>query len=298
MPYALSTMWMQHRFQDLPAFWEAAQALGFAGIEVSHVVRQEQVADLRPGHVPIRAVHYPAPVQPSPFSQPADVLLSSPDPEARAWAVEQGRHCLRFAAAMGAQAVCVHLGTVDMPTHLEWALEQRFLGRQRSTPYYRALRDRILAERARRQTPFLEAARRSLDELTPVARELGLRIGIESRRHYREIPSLDELTLLLDEQDPDVVGFWYDMGHVEVLHNLGYHQHQEWLNRFGPRIVGVHIHDTLGLRDHLLPGLGELNFGHIANYLPGDAVRTLELDWYYSQEELAAALAFVEEKLG
>ncbi len=298
MSYVLSTMWMQHRFSRLRAFWEAIQALGFAGVEVSHVVRQEQVTDLRPGDLPIVSVHYPAPVQPSPFPQPADALLTSLDPEARAWAVEQGRRSLRFAAEMGARAVCLHLGAVEMPPHLEWALEQRFLGRQRRTPYYRELRDAIVAERARRRPPFLDAARRSLDELASLAGELGLRLGIESRRHYREIPTLDELGLLLDDQDPAVVGFWYDMGHVEVLHNLGYHLHQEWLNRFGERIVGVHIHDTLGLRDHLLPGLGELNFGHIANYLPEGAVRTLELDWYYTEEELVAALAFVQEKIG
>ena len=42
----------------------------------------------------------------------------------------------------------------------------------------------------------------------------------------------------------------------------------------------------IGLRDHLLPGQGELDFRAIARDLPEEAVITCELDWYYTPEEI------------
>ncbi len=294
MIFALSSMWMQHRFDDLRKLAQAVSDLGFPALEISHIVTPAQVADLRPGDITILSVHYPAPTEPSPYGRPADALLSSPDEDARRWAVAQGERCLRFAAEMGAQAVCIHLGTVEMPTHLEWALEQRYLGGQAASPFYAQLRDQIIAERARRQPPYFDAARRSLDQLATLAARLGVRIGLESRRHYREIPIWDELVQLLREHDPQTVGLWYDAGHVQVLANLGFHHHQAWLGAFADRIVGVHLHDVIGLRDHLLPGQGELDFRHIARHLPETAVRTFEIDWYYEGAELRQGLAHAQ----
>jgi len=39
--------------------------------------------------------------------------------------------------------------------------------------------------------------------------------------------------------------------------------------------------------------LGELDFAHIARYLPNTTVRTFEIDWYHEGEELQAGLAHV-----
>ncbi|GAB4561546.1 MAG: hypothetical protein Kow0047_08960 [Anaerolineae bacterium] len=290
MTFALSTMWLQHRFDTVRDMAQVAEMIGIPAIEVSHVATPQHINGLKPGEARILSVHYPAPKTPSPYGRPADALLSSTDEEQRRWAVEEGRRCLEFAAEMGASAVCVHLGTVDMPSHLEWALEQRFLGGQQDTPEYRKLKDVIIATRAEQRIGPFDAARRSLDELAKIAQRLGIRIGIESRRHYREIPTWNEMAILLREHDPDVVGFWFDGGHVQILANLGFHRYQDWLDAYADRMVGVHLHDTRGLRDHLLPGLGEIDFRHLARYLSDSVVRTLELDWYYTPEELRRAV--------
>ena len=110
--------------------------------------------------------------------------------------------------------------------------------------------------------------------------------GSNSRVNHWQIPTFNELGVLLAASDPGTVGFWYDCGHVQVLHNLGFHRHQDWLTAYCERIVGVHCHDVIGLRDHLLPGLGEINFQDIARVLPKEAVITCELDWYYTPEEI------------
>jgi peptide subunit release factor RF-3 len=42
-------------------------------------------------------------------------------------------------------------------------------------------------------------------------------------------------------------------------------------------MLGAHLHDVIGLSDHLAPGVGEIDFTKIAPYLPENSFRTLEL---------------------
>lgn len=286
---ALSTMWMQHRFDRVADFAAAALELGFGGIEASHIVTPAMLGDDDPASLHIRSVHFPAPAVPSPFGPPAETLLSASDETQRGWAVAQGFASIDFALAAGASAACLHLGETPATRHLEWALAQRFLGGQRRAPVYAAALAEVMADRAAVAGPALDAARRSLAELASYAAPRGVRLGIESRVQHWQIPTFAELGLLLAENDPAVVGFWYDCGHVQVLHNLGFHRHADWLEAFAARIVGVHLHDTAGLRDHLLPGLGELDFGGILAALPGQAALTCELDWYYHATEIVTS---------
>lgn len=290
---ALSTMWMQHRFTRVADFAAAARALGFGGIEISHIVTPALLGEADVAALGVRSVHFPAPIVASPFGPPAETLLSSPDDTQRRWAVQQGRGSIDLAVRAGADAVCLHLGEVPTNHALEWALAQRLLGNQRGTAAYAAALAAVEADRARTAQPALDAAQRSLAELADYARPRGVRLGIESRVQYWQIPTFTELRTLLDGSDPAVVGFWYDVGHVQVLHNLGVHDHAAWQAAFADRIVGVHFHDVVGLRDHLLPGQGELDFAQILALLPADAALTCELDWYFTPEEIAAGAAWL-----
>jgi sugar phosphate isomerase/epimerase len=288
-------MWMQHRFDHVRAFAAAAESLGFRSIELSHYVEPSMVEGLMPGEVTVCSVHYPAPSVHHPSGALGDRLLAVLDEDARSWAVRQGFRCIDTARAMGAGAVCVHLGRVDMETHLCWALEQRYLAGQGGSPVYETLKSQVLAERAERQAPHLDAARRSLDELAEHAARAGVRLGLENRRHAFEIPTLAELRLLLGEHDPDTVGFWYDTGHAQVLANLGFSGQEQWLEACADRIVGVHFHDSVGGRDHLVPPMGEISFPAIAQRLPADALRVCEFDWYFGREEVRAGRLYLQE---
>lgn len=296
-PLSLSTMWMQHRYDRVTEFAAAARALGFGGIELSHIVTPAMLAGADLATLEARSVHFPAPVRPSPFGPAAEALLSSPDENARRWAVVQGCDSIDLAVACGASAVCLHLGETPAARHLEWALAQRYLGGQAGTAVYDAARRAVEADRQQVAGPALDGARRSLHELASYARPRGVRLGIESRVHYWQIPTLDELALLLADSDPAVVGFWYDGGHVQVLQNLGFHDHADWLDLFAPRIVGVHFHDVIGLRDHLLPGQGEIDLDWMLARAPRDAVLTCELDWYFASQEIVAGARRVAEAL-
>jgi sugar phosphate isomerase/epimerase len=90
------------------------------------------------------------------------------------------------------------------------------------------------------------------------------------------------------------LGYWHDAGHGAKLDYLGFLEHEDFLRRYGERIVGMHIHDTRDGRDHLAPGLGTTDFGMLARYLQPDTIRTLELNRMVTATEITYALDLLE----
>ncbi len=114
----------------------------------------------------------------------------------------------------------------------------------------------------------------------------GIRLGLENRYHYFDIPTQEEMSALLALAEPDQIGFIYDVGHAMVMDRLGFFPHEVWLKRFSRRIFGSHLHDVVGLSDHRAPGLGEVDFRMVAGYLPKDSFRTVEVLGSNSPEQI------------
>jgi sugar phosphate isomerase/epimerase len=111
-----------------------------------------------------------------------------------------------------------------------------------------------------------------------------------------EIPSPDEMEVLLSLADSERLGMIYDVGHAQVLDILGFYPHEEWLQRLGPRIIGTHLHDVLGTTDHYAPGLGNFDFSMVAAYLPDHAFRTCEFQTFNTPEQVKAGLQVLVER--
>ena len=83
---------------------------------------------------------------------------------------------------------------------------------------------------AKRRAPaYLERVKECLKPIVEHAAAKNIRLGIEGRRGYEEIPSERELPALLDELNSPQVGYWHDMGHIQIKENLGFVDHEEWL---------------------------------------------------------------------
>jgi|GEM_PF-5743404 len=94
---------------------------------------------------------------------------------------------------------------------------------------------------------------------------------------------------------PEQLGFVYDVGHAQALARLGFYPHEEWLQRYSARIIGAHLHDAIGITDHLAPGLGEVDFDMAAAYLPEEAFRTCEFKSTNTAGQVKAGLEFLVE---
>ncbi len=228
-------MWMQHRFDRVTDFAAAARELGFGGIEVSHIVTPAMLADADVATLGVRSVHFPAPIRPSPFGQPAEALLSSPDDKRAPLGRGAGLRQHRSGRGVPARpAVCLHLGETPASTPPGVGVGAAFSGRPGGTAVYDAALAEVEADRQRVAGPALDAARRSLEELAGYARPRG--VGWASSRastigRYRRWTSWRPAA---GEQRPGAVGFWYDCGHVQVLHNLGFHEHERLAGRPTP----------------------------------------------------------------
>ena len=178
---------------------------------------------------------------------------------------------------------------------LEKKLRRLFEAGETDTDEYQGLKQSLIESRAVIIGPRFAAVKKSLLELLEYAGQFRIRLGLENRYHYFDIPSLDEMGELLTLANPEQLGFIYDVGHAQALDRLGFFPHEEWLRRYSSRMFGTHLHDVKGVTDHLAPGLGEVDFEMVASYLPADAYRTFELQVTNSPEQVKAGLKYLVE---
>jgi len=282
-------MWIQQRFDNLSEFFAAGRAMGFQRFELGHTVRPEMLRGVRPGQQVISSIHAPCPANPGPWDH-----LASLDEGKRRQAVGRVKETIALAQRFKAPVVILHMGKVAVDPSLERQLRDLYNQGRKDTQEYEEAKQRLVEARARMQAWNLAAAARSLEELSRFAQAAGIRLGLENRYYYYEIPSVKEMNTLL-ASDPTTIFYWHDTGHAQNLENLGFTRHEEWLKAFAPRMVGVHLHDVVGLKDHRVAGRGEMNWAMIVSYLPAGAIRTCEFDWPYSEEEIVAGVEHLRQ---
>ncbi|MCI0477158.1 MAG: sugar phosphate isomerase/epimerase [Anaerolineales bacterium] len=291
---ALSTMWGVKRFDTLAEFFKQGSALGFAQFELNHAINSAMLNNVNGYRVV--SVHEPCPADISVGElKKRNWLISAPNERDRREGVNAIKRSIDLAQKLGARAVIVHPGKIDLDTAIDNQIRDWYRQGKRDTPEYARLRDQFVAARAAQARVNFSAARHSVIELAEYAGERDIKLGLENRYHYFEIPSPDELCDLL-ELGFDNVGFWYDVGHAETWDQLGFVQHEEWLRRFSARMIGVHLHDIVGIDDHHAAGTGQVNWEMVARYLPADAMRTCEFQNDNSPEQVAAGVKWLIEK--
>jgi sugar phosphate isomerase/epimerase len=294
---SLSTMWAIGRFRRLSSFFEAGQQLGFQAFELNHQVDSRMLEYIDLSRYRISGVHEPCPSDlPVSTLKERGWLVSSADEENRKQAVRIARRSIDLARSVGAPIVVLHAGRVDVDPKLEQALWDLYETGQAGSPEYLHTKAGLITTRALYAKENLDAARRSVAELAEYAASFGIRLGLENRYHYLDIPLPEELDSLLEAAGDGQGGFLYDVGHAQALENLGFVEHEEWLRRQSWRMIGVHLHDIRGLIDHGAAGQGRVDWDMVARYLPRDAVRTCEFHASNTPEQIAASLQLLADR--
>jgi sugar phosphate isomerase/epimerase len=172
----------------------------------------------------------------------------------------------------------------------ELQLRSMALDNPSAGPRVAGLRAEAESERGALAQRHLPQAARSLESLAEYAANAGIALGLENRLHYHEIPRYDEAAKLIAPYPSGLVGYWHDIGHAEVQHRLGLVDRHCWLDTNGPRTIGSHLHDVSSIVDHRAPGEGDVDWQYIVEGLPGDALRTFEINQHEPQSLLAPAL--------
>ena len=101
---------------------------------------------------------------------------------------------------------------------------------------------------------------------------------------------------LLRELPSDLVGYWHDVGHAEVNSRLGFAPHRVWFEKFKPRMIGVHLHDVRGIRDHCAPGVGTVDWDFLAQNLPASIIKVCEIGEWNPHRACARAVPFLKSR--
>ncbi len=293
---SLSTMWAIGTLPTLIDFLEFARRTGFARIELNHKVTSAMLEGIDLSRFQFSSVHEPCPADISADElKKRDWLVSSTNEENRRAGVRAIQRSIDLASQLSASVVVIHVGHACPETGLEKQLRTLIASGRRQSDEYREIQGQLIQGRAEVAEAGFESVKKSIVELLAYAEKPKIRLGIENRYHYFEFPNPDELKVLLDLAGPDRIGFIYDVGHAQALDRLGFYPHEEWLQRFATRIIGTHLHDVVGLTDHYVPGLGEVDFSMVAKYLPENAFRTCEFQTFNTPEQLNAGLKLLAE---
>jgi sugar phosphate isomerase/epimerase len=288
-------MWAQDRFEHVAAFLAEARNCGFTHIEAHSSLSLQMLNELLEAPISISSIHSPCPTFLSPKGIPiASPLLSSILENKRREAIDSAKKTIDIASRVGAKAVIVHMGEVSVNAELEKTLHRRYNEGLFGSEIYMRVKEQLISERASKAPLYLEKARESLDELSKYSKAQGITLGLENRFHYYEIPSINEMENLLNGVKGNSVGYWHDVGHAEVQQHLGFTPHEKWLQRFSNRMIGIHLHDVIGLSDHRVPGKGNINWSLITKYLPQSAIRTCEINHCNWKELIQGILPFLQ----
>jgi len=245
----------------------------------------------------IPVVHEPCPADiNAQILKARDWLISSLDEANRAEGMKLIKRSIDLAHHLGSQVVVVHCGHILGLREREDWLWTLFREGKFKSPEYEEIKEGLIQLRSSRTAPVLEAVQRSLAKLVEYAHPFGIRLGLENRYHFSDFPGMGEMDALLDVFDEETVGFWYDSGHAHTLDRLGFYPHEAWLQRFGARLLGTHLHDVKGLDDHHAPGSGEVDWDMVASRLPVGIYRTLEVQNFNSLQQIKDGMQFLIDK--
>ncbi len=297
----ISTAWLTER-EDITAqdLIREIVELGFGAVELEYRVRETTYREMRPlilkDKLKVMSVHnfFPLPDD-EPLSKASGdrFLLSSLEKEERDLAIRMTIHAMECAGDLGAEALVLHLGKVNMEPENEH-LYGLFNRQRLDTPEGRLFLERKLKERREMRSPYLKSVLFSLDRLSREAERRGIILGVENRYHYHEIPDFEEIDLILKRFSGSSIRYWHDIGHAHALERLGILEPGSLLASYTPFSAGIHIHDAIGTDDHLAPGVGEIDFLGLADWLRSPTIKILEVHKKSNRSEVTNGMEMLK----
>ena len=277
--------------------------LGFDRIELGHGIRISLMPGIQKmfdaGEVQFTSLHNFCPL-------PVEITRASPDcykfsaaySKERERAIKQTFQTIDFAERLGAPFVVLHCGEIEMNPITDELIVLAKRGEIFSRQYVR-MKLKAVQKREAEAPPYLERVKDSLRRIADYAATKNIRLGVEGRRGYEEIPSERELPALLDELNSPQLGYWHDMGHIQIKENLGFLNHAEWLRAIGPRALGCHLQDCIWpAQDHQAPFTGMVDLENLVPLLPANCLFVWEMSPRKTSEEIRRSVALWKERFG
>jgi sugar phosphate isomerase/epimerase len=300
---AFSTSWQSIESITAEEMLAALKSLDISGIELSYQISEgffnKMKSALKHSGLKVVSVHnyFPIPPVRSHSRGSGDLfLLSSCDNQERQKAIQFTAKTIEHAGDLGAAAVVLHCGFVDM-NHEMQALYQYFNSNRLDSEEAQIFIRNKLRKRDRRKPPHMDCLLVSLDRLVAVAEKQGVLLGLENRYHYHELPGPDDFKVIFAQFKGAPIGYWHDTGHAHANETLGLIPRESLFQSYSDELIGIHLHDAIGLYDHIPPGSGEIDFAALKPFLKADTIKVIELKPGIPALEVSEGIKFIREKL-
>ncbi|MFV1995014.1 MAG: sugar phosphate isomerase/epimerase family protein [Verrucomicrobiales bacterium] len=298
---AFSTCWNSSRHTDGEAMIREIVEMGFDNIELSHGMNISLFPGVKKAFEEklfrVSGLHNFCP-------SPVEVMIDAPDcyeftshrPAERERALKLTFKTLDFAEKFGASYVVLHLGSVAMKRHSRALTKMVSDGEIHSREFVK-LKLKLVAQREKASTLYVKRAREALERIAEHAEKCKVRVAVESRSSYEDIPSEREMVQIMADFHSDYVGYWHDFGHVQLKHNLCLLDHREWLAKMEPYLIGCHLHDVeWTARDHRVPLSGTINYDELMPYVSPEKPLVWELSPRRKKADVVSALPLWKER--
>ncbi|MBX3743290.1 MAG: sugar phosphate isomerase/epimerase [Akkermansiaceae bacterium] len=302
---SFSSCWNNSRHSDGETMIGEIVNLGFTNIELSHGMTVAKLPGIRKAYAQglftCSGVH-------NYFPSPVEVMIDAPDayeytshrPFERQRAMDMTFRTLEIAAEFRAHYLVLHMGSVPMlPKKWTKPLTAMVAAGEQNTPAY--VKDKIAFVKKREKIAplYFNRAIESLEQIAEKAKEYGVKLAVESRSRFEDMPNEREMVKLQEHfKDNEWVGYWHDFGHVQLKHNLGLLDHHEWLEKMVPHTIGGHVHDVeWPARDHRTPFAGgTLDYQSLLKFFPTGCPLIWELSPTRKAEEIRQMLEVWKER--
>jgi sugar phosphate isomerase/epimerase len=179
-----------------------------------------------------------------------------------------------LAASAACSLVVVDAGDVEAP-----GLDERYRhaeGLAGRGEGFDELLDEIRRIAAPRRDAHLERLCRRVHEIVKGAAGAAVALAPASRPHG--ILTVAALGDVLAELKGLPVGVWIDVGRAAARERVGGEALTVLLPAVASRVLGLDVHDCDGLREHLTPGEGSIDWKLVAENAPRGAVRVLDVE--------------------
>jgi sugar phosphate isomerase/epimerase len=225
----------------------------------------------------------------------ASHLLASTNDDERERALNSVRRHVQMARRLGSNTVVLSCNSV---------VDKKL--NQESDELERLLQscglDEDLAEKFRAHVQKVQRkGQRQLDHLCRSLHALlsefpGLRLAVEPGVDVDDLLSFDAMGWVLSDLHKQGLGYWHDIGRIHQRELHGLPGQGAWLDAYAERMVGIHLQDAAQNEFELPPGRGEVDFRLLAEYLPKQAARVLEVNPRHGRAEILASVQYLVDK--
>jgi len=272
--FSFSTMWNLRRHTVGREMIEQIKGLGFSQVELNYNVTNELLETITPmidnGEIIISSVHNVFPFIEDKDYDTDSVMLGFDDLAKRKRAVELLKNSVDYAVRYGAKAVVLHPGEVPFDYNIDSALKRIWTEKGKDSPEYQSLWSEMMARRDELAPVHVARIRDSLEEVCDYieSNRLGIRIGLETRSRCYQIPTLQEADQIMTELEGAPLGIWFDIGHGTMMERMGLYESAREIHELKDKVLGVHIHETVGLVDHWCPYIQSEDLNGFDVFLP------------------------------